>query len=332
MNHHNNHAGLKRGLLIALCIVLSLILILLLGVTAILLKWDSYKDLMTYVDTDSVTDDPLYRQMLEEGKLLETDDQIINILLIGQDAREGEDRQRSDAMILCTVNLHTKTLTMTSFMRDMYVEIPGYSSNRLNACYQMGGMELLNKCFLVNFGIVVDGNIEVDFNSFIHVIDTLGGVDMELTQAEADYLNAKGNWGVGESTAGQWDLQAGMNHLTGEQALAYSRIRYIGNADFGRTERQRKVLTELLSILKKKSIFELDALMQDILPYVTTDIDSNQMDRYILNVLPIFNSLEVNQLRIPEDGAYYDDTINGMSVLVPDLEKNREILEEMLLG
>lgn len=325
-----NNASVKRGLLIALCVVLSLILVVLLALTVVLFKWDGYKEKINYVENTGVKESDLYQQMQESGNLIEDDDEIINILLIGQDAREGEGQQRSDSMILCTINLHTDTFTMTSFMRDMYVEIPGYSPNKINAAYQMGGMELLDLCLLHNFGVVVDYNIEVNFDGFMKAVDIVGGVDIELTQAEADYLNARGNWDVDDSTAWQWSLKAGENHLTGEQALAYCRTRYVGNADFGRTERQRKVLTELMNKCKTLSVSEIDELLKEILPLVTTDMDSAQIDKYVLKLLPMLPSLQTKQLRVPADGAYYDDTINGMSVLVPDLEKNKELLQEAL--
>lgn len=320
----------KRGLLIAMCIVLSITLLLLVGVAVLLSVWNNYKGEINYVEHMGVKESELYRQMREDGELLEDDDQIINILLIGQDSWSGQGRQRSDSMILCTVNLHTDTFTMTSFMRDMYVQIPGYSANKLNAAYQMGGMELLDLSLLLNFGIVVDYNIEIDFEGFMNAVDIVGGIDMELTQAEADYLNARGNWDIDNSTAGQWNLKAGINHLTGEQALAYCRTRYVGNADFGRTERQRKVLTELIDRCKTLSVRELDSLLREVLPLLTTDMSSAQIDKYILKILPMLPNLKTNQMRIPADGAYYDDTVNGMSVLVPDLEKNKELLRQML--
>ena len=113
-------------------------------------------------------------------------DHIINILLIGQDRRPGEGRARSDAMVLYTFNLKNGTLTMTSFLRDLYVKIPGYKDNRMNAAYALGGMRLLDDTLEQNFGVVVDGNVEVDFAKFETIINMLGGVDIKLTSAEAD--------------------------------------------------------------------------------------------------------------------------------------------------
>ena len=334
----------KKKFLIGLCVVLSLILALLLAAA---IWMDSTLGLIgRQLDDEQMTDEE-YQAFLNEQEdegnatgttidpndinwdpssgLLETSDNIINILLIGQDRREGQGRQRSDAMILCTINLQTKTLTMTSFMRDMYVQIPGYNDNRINVCYPIGGMPLLDECLEKNFGVDVDGNFEVDFGGFMDVVDLIGGVDIELTADEAAYLNRNGNWGV-SNTAGAWSLKEGMNHLTGEQALAYSRIRYIGNGDFGRTERQRKVLGKILEECNGMSIAQLNAMLREILPLLTTDMTNADIVGLAMKVFPMLTDLKVNNVRIPADGTYRAATINGMSVLVPDLSDNREIL------
>ena len=328
----NSYRDPKRGLLIALCVILSILLVLVICLAVVVTLWDNYKNRINFVDYVGVKETELYSQMREEELLLEDDDQIINILLIGQDARAGESRQRSDSMILCTVNLHTNTLTMTSFMRDMYVDIPGKSANRINAAYQMGGMELLDLTLLQNFGVVVDYNIEIDFEGFMKAVDIIGGVDVDLSQAEANYLNRWGNWDVDNSTAGTWNLRAGMNHLTGEQALAYCRIREVGNSDFGRTDRQRLVLNTVMDECKSLSARQLDKLLKEMLPLITTDMNSKQIDNFALNLLPLLPKLSVFQLRMPADGAYADKIVDGMQVLVPDLESNKAQLQAAIGG
>ena len=250
---------------------------------------------------------------------------VINLLLIGQDRREGEGRARSDSMILCTINKKNKTVTMTSFMRDMYVQIPGYMDNRINASYAFGGMELLNECLYVNFGIVVDGNIEVDFSGFQEVIELVGGIDIELSAAEARYLNKWGNWDV-EDNAGEWSLVEGMNHLNGSQALAYSRIREVGNGDYGRTNRQRVVLTELIEESKSMNLSQVRKLLNKILPLLTTDLTNQEIFGLAMELFPQISDYTINTQQIPADGAHYGAFIREMAVLVPDLEKNREIL------
>jgi len=253
---------------------------------------------------------------------LEESDDIINILLIGQDRRAGQGRQRSDAMILCTVNKSAKTLTMTSFMRDMYVQIPGYYDDRINVCYVLGGMDLLNKCMEVNFGVQVDGNVEVDFDGFTTVIDMIGGVDINLTGVEADYLNRTGYGPVTE----------GYNHLNGSQALVYSRVRSIGNSDFSRTERQRKVLNAVVNQCKGLSLTQLNQLLTQMLPLLTTDMTNADMVGYMLELFPLLPDLTIQNQRIPAGGTYRGAWIREMSVLLPDLDANRALLESIMAG
>lgn len=271
-------------------------------------------------DFTGVTIDPLditWNTTPEE--LIGLEDDLINILLIGQDRRPGEGRQRSDAMILCTINAETHTLTMTSFLRDLYVQIPGYKDNRLNAAYQFGGMKLLNKALEVNFGIHVDGNVEVDFNGFKDIIDMVGGVDIKLTEAEANRMNSKNGW----------SLVPGMNHLNGKQALSYSRIRKLGT-DFGRTNRQRTVLTALLNKAKTMSFFQLLDFVEACIPMVTTDMSNGDIMRYALSMIPMLGSVELNTQYIPAEGTFQYATIRGMSVLLPNMEENRKLLLDTL--
>ena len=254
---------------------------------------------------------------------------VVNILLIGQDRRQGEERQRSDAMIMATINKKEKKIVLTSLMRDLYVQIPGYSDNRINAAYAFGGMKLLDETIEKNFGIHIDGNIEVDFQAFKICIDKLGGIDIELTKEEADYLNRRGNWDDNDASAGTWNLICGVNHLTGEQALAFSRIRYVGNGDYERTERQRRILSELFSEGKKQSVSTLIEIINEMVPYISTDLSTGEILGYAFEVLSLGTD-EVEAYRIPIDGGYQSAVIRQMMVLVPDLEKNREYLRETL--
>lgn len=254
--------------------------------------------------------------------LIGQNEDILNIMLIGQDARPGETRARSDVMILVTVNKQEKTLTLTSFLRDLYVQIPGYSNNRMNAAFAWGGMSLLDSTLETNFGVTVDGNFEVNFEEFASVIDLLGGVDVELTANEASVVNKS----VGYSGVG-----SGMQHLNGDQALAYARIRKL-DSDFGRTNRQRKVLTALFEKFKNSDLDTLMSLMNEVLPLLTTDLSKSEILSYAAEVLPMLSQLTLTSQRIPADGAYVDATISGMAVLKADMTKARELLRDTLTG
>lgn len=264
-----------------------------------------------------------------EADILQDKD-VINIMLIGQDKREGQSRQRSDTMILATINMKKKSLQLTSFMRDLYVQIPGYSDNRMNAAYQFGGMELLDQVIEKNFGIHIDGNVEVDFNGFQKCIDMLGGIELELSQAEADYICGKNqNVLYPQSLREDWSLTEGMNHLNGEQALIHARNRSIGNSDYRRTERQRDVVMAAFNKAKGANITTMLSLVDEGFSLLTTDMSHGEIMGYAMNVLRM-GVTGMESYRIPQDGAYTPAVIRQMQVLVPDLEKNREYLQEVL--
>lgn len=333
--------GWQRVVLIVLIVVLSLVLALTIALSLKLGGWMSNINRTREEDNYTLSQEDLARleqeQIDEEGtgtgpildeseiiwasdpsELVGEGEDIINILLVGQDRRPGEGRARSDSMILCTVNRVHKTLTMTSFLRDLYVQIPGYESTRLNAAYALGGFDLLDKTLSVNFGVHVDAHVEVDFSGFQEIIDLLGGVDIYLTSAEANYLSG-----------GDWWPSEGMNHLTGEQALAYSRIRYI-DSDFYRTDRQRNVLTSIIEAYKGLSMDRLLSLMDGILPLVTTDMTNAEITSYATQIFPMLSGCTLNTQRIPVADGYEGATIRGMQVLVPDLEVNRQFLVDTL--
>lgn len=248
---------------------------------------------------------------------------VVNILLIGQDRREGEERARSDSMILCTFNKKTKQVIMTSFLRDLYVTIPGYGANRINAAYAAGGMELLDKTLEENFGLHIDGNVEVDFDRFAEIIDLLGGVELELRQDEADFINEE----TGSS------LTAGWQRLAGEQALMYSRIRKLdADGDFSRTNRQRKVMSALLSAYRGSSAGTMVSLLKQVLPMLDTDLGNMKLLMLAAELAPMLGSAEIVSQHVPAPGTYTDQTIDGMAVLVPDKEAIQTMLEKTLLG
>ena len=348
----------KTGRIIKICICVFLAFILA-GLIFIAVEFDSLLGKINYVPKDVThstlssseyddfmkeTDpiDPDYTGPITNEEDVEWDDgpeyiigqdqSIINILLIGQDRRPGETRARSDSMILCTINKTDKTITLTSFLRDLYVQIPGYQDNRINASYFLGGFPLLNQCIEKNFGVHIDGNVEVDFSGFQKIVDRLGGVDIELTAAEASYLNRRGNWDVNNSTAWQWNLTAGMNHLTGEQALAYSRIRQVGyTGDFGRTDRQKNVLNALCNKINGISLSQLYELLNELLPMITTDLTEEEILSYAYQTYQLLDEIDtLGTLRIPADNTYDMTMIRGMSVLLPDLVENRKLLEEIM--
>lgn len=242
------------------------------------------------------------------------DEDLINIMLVGQDSR-GNTRERSDSMILVSINPRTGEVAMVSFLRDLYVQIPGYYDNRMNAAYAFGGFPLLYEVMQVNFGITCDGGIEVNFEGFKDIVDVIGGVDVELTYRESEVVGT---------------YVEGVNHLNGEQALTYARIRKL-DSDFGRTNRQRTVLQAILNKVRHLSVTELFNLVNTCLEFVTTDMTNSQILDIATVTLPLLSNLELESYRIPTDDAYYMTMIREMSVLVPDLELCQKYLKEDFL-
>ena len=255
-------------------------------------------------------------------------DRITNILLVGEDARtEDETGMRSDSMILCTLNPDTHEVILTSFMRDMYVSIPGYKSNRINNAFSRGGVELLEQTIQENFGVRIDGYVSIDFAGFIEAVAALGPMQIELTEDEAEYMNTHTEFGwADEGTV--WDLQPGWNTLDQWQFLCYARMRHVGNSDWERTERQRKVLMTCYQQVKNCSLPKLLGLMDAVAPYVTTDVPGADLLSYARMMSKDVTNIESN--RIPADGTYEIQNINGMQVLVPDIEQNKAILQEYI--
>lgn len=246
---------------------------------------------------------------------------LINILLVGQDRREGETQARADSMILCTFHKESGQLTMTSFLRDLYVPIPGHHDNRINASYSIGGMDLLCQTLEENFDLHVDGCVEVDFSQFSEIVDRLGGVEIELRQDEAEVINQE----TGSA------LSSGVQRLNGSQALTYSRIRSLdADGDFSRTNRQRKVITALLGSYRNVRFSELIPTINTLLPMISTDLNQAQILLYALEVLPALSDAQITSQRVPADGTYTDQTIDGMSVLVADMDTARQLLRESL--
>lgn len=276
-----------------------------------------------YEEIGTVTTEP----MKEEG--------VINILLIGNDSRQKGDDGRSDAMILLSISNETKTIHMTSLLRDMYVEIPGYQNNRLNAAYAYGGPELLMETLEVNFDISVNRYVLVNFQAFANLVDVAGGVDLELTNEEVKYINGylvEYNIleGRPEGTDYLDPALSGTVHLNGPQALAYCRIRYIGT-DFARTERQRKVLSAIISKAPATMLTNPIEMINGILPNLTTNLTEAEVRSLSLKIVKLL-TYDIIQGSVPIAGSYSNASIRGMSVLEVDFEKNKEYIRTKIYG
>ena len=278
---------------------------------------------MNFEEIDSVADMP----MQEDG--------VVNILLIGNDSRQNGEDGRSDAMILLSVSSKTKTIYMTSLLRDMYVEIPGHDGNRLNAAYSFGGAELLMETVEKNLDIPVNRYVLVNFEAFANLVDAVGGVDLELTTGELEYVNGylvEYNMLTGrpQGTDNVDTANPGLVHLNGPQALAYCRIRYIGT-DFGRTERQRKVLTAVIKKMPTAVGTNYQELIDGFLPNLTTNLTQGECYRLSLMAGKLL-TYDIVSDNIPQPDTYKNSTIRQMSVLEVDFDANIKYLKEKIYG
>lgn len=250
------------------------------------------------------------------------DPKVHNILFIGVDRREEDISSRSDSMILFSIDKNNKKIKLTSFMRDTWVDIPGRRYAKLNASCTWGGAQLLMDTIEYNFNIKIDNYVLVDFDSFVDIVNKLGGVSVEITEKEAKYLRDDVHL----------KIEAGENvPLNGNEALWYSRIRFL-DSDFMRTYRQRKVMTAIVEQARQTNILKLIGIVKDILPDVETDLNPLELTKLAIGSALVYIRYEVAQARVPADDTWKNATINGQAVLQADIGKNQEMLKEFLYG
>lgn len=251
-----------------------------------------------------------------------------NILLIGIDTRENDFSGRTDSMILVSFDTKNHAIKLMSIMRDLYVNIPGHGGDRINAAYEYGGPSLLFETLKENFGLNIDKYALVNFRSFQKIVDDIGGVDINVKQDEINILNSYQKE-INKSPI--LVTKPGLQHLNGEQALGYCRIRYVGNNDFERTQRQRSVIMEIIKKSRSMSVWKIPQLAYDLIPYVKTNVPMNDIIKLAYTVYKDKN-FAVDSYSIPGDNMYTGQTIRGMMVLVPDLNKCSKAIEDYLVS
>lgn len=272
------------------------------------------------------------------GKIPETlksDNDVLNIMLFGADKKaDGEAYGRSDSMILLSINSKTNDLVMTSFLRDLWVEIPGYFPHRLNTSFALGGAELAIDTIEYNFGVDIDRYAIVDFDSFTNIIDTLGGIDLELTDEEIDYINWQCWKNKQVQTRHEITAKAGVVHLNGRQALWYSRDRDSAGSDWDRTNRQRIVLNTIMKDMKKSNLAQIMSIIYQVGPMIETDLDKGEIVYLAQNALNYLN-YDVTALSVPDlSGGNFDcPKIDGMDVVtIIDWDAERARIQMAIFG
>ena len=313
------------------------------------------EELMATVEIlDAEIDDTVDVGSLELNENLP--DNVVNILLIGIDSRSeslDESNQHGDVQIIVSINKDTGEIKLTSILRDLYVTIPGYKSkNRINVAYQRGGGELAMRTINHNFEMNIEHYVVINFFGLASIIDSLGGMDIELTKQEAGAINAyiKKHPPVYDNQDDDYvrvplEKKNGVQHLDGIQAVMYARLRSIDN-DFARSARQRNLLELLLKKVTQGGMDfnKLFGLLETCLPYAKTNMSLSDLGNLAMVVLQSGLLDRVNsgaplleQNRIPMDGTWkYDETSSGASVVAfrtsKRLQENIEALHEFVYG
>ena len=300
---------------------------------------DDAKTKVTIPDDATDTDG---NKIIGDSQLLQ-DSKVLNIMLFGEDNKKGSDHGRTDTMILLSIDNTHKKLKMTSFQRDTYVYIPGNGYNKINASYTLGGAALSIQTIEANFGIKIDRYAVVDFKSFIDIINTLGGVEIEVTQDEIDYINYQ-MYKNGQSNGNYTTITdaPGIVKLTGQEALWYARNRGLtkgedGNEigldgdDWDRTSRQRKLLEKMVTDLKGADLGQIISIVNSIGPKITTNLKKDEITALVSHALTYIN-YKVEQNYVPTEGLwYYDNNTDAGSVIaIADMETQRRALAEFI--
>lgn len=266
----------------------------------------------------------------DEFKNYDNVNKIKNIALFGIDSTDGE-TGRSDSIMIATVDPVHNKVKLTSIMRDSYVYIDGYGQDKINHAYAYGGPELSIKTINENFGLNIEDFVSVNFSSLPKIIDILGGVDIEITDEELQYINDYINdINSKDGTSSPSITYSGVQHLDGTQALAYSRIRYTSGGDYKRTERQRTVLEALFTKLTSVSVGSYNSLLNEVLPYVQTNLSATDILSLGTKVLGIGNHLE--QDRFPRDGYGEGAMIDGVYYLTFDIETAKQQMRDYIFN
>lgn len=248
---------------------------------------------------------PIYRET-------QRDPNIRNILVLGTDSRDvSKERGNSDVMIVLSINKKTKEVRMISVLRDVLVPIEGHDWNRINAAYRLEGAGLAVNTVNEAFGLDIQEFIVVDFNGVIELIDHIGGIDITLTAAEAQYYSNKHSVLFGNN------LSAGSIHMNGDQALAHLRNRTLGT-DFERTRRQRDVMIAMLNQVLGQSLTQMDSTLDFVLDIIRTNIKATDFLSVGLSIVTNFSS-GVKSMGVPnrsqQGKEYRFASYKGMSIL-----------------
>jgi len=245
---------------------------------------------------------------------------IVNIAVFGVDGRDDVDGDRTDTIMVATADYEHSKLKVASIMRDDYAYInQKYGYDKINAAYAYGGPNLAVQTINENFDTPITDYVTINFDAMVSMVNAVGGVTIDIkSQDELDWVNEylmDINDKVNTSSP---DLKKiGSQVVDGSQALAYCRVRYVGDGDFDRTQRQRDVFEQVLSKAMDLNPIDQFKLVQSTLPYVQTSLSTLELIKYGIN-LALMPSKDIEQSRFPTDDYVSLDTVDGVAYVVPN--------------
>lgn len=255
-----------------------------------------------------------------------------NILLLGGDSRQTDAYERTDTMMILSLNREDRSIKLTSIMRDTWVEFPGKSqSGKINAANVYGGPKYAVRTVNKNFSTNIEYYILVNMSDLVAIIDLVGGIDIEVTESELEQINAYAQDYIDNIQAydGQTQLdQAGYVHLNGLLATAYTRDRYT-DSDFGRVMRQQNVMMALSDQVQNMELDELMAVVNDIYDHIKTNLDDGTLDALVQTAM-LCDVEDISRFRIPADGTYKSGTYDGVWSIRPNYKKNAALLYDFI--
>lgn len=297
-------------------IIILAIVLLIVGIYGSIV-WMFYKDTVGIVSKDDVDPTADKVKIAEEDQ---KDKDVFNVLLVGTDSRDpNSDMGRSDSMMLVSFNKAQNKSTVISFLRDTLVDIDGYGKSRLGHTYAYGGVGLTINTLNQTYDLDIQNYVTISFDNLVNVIDEIGGVEVYISEEEAEYYRKNG----------MPDIVAGDVTLTGSQALAHARNRTLGS-DFERTRRQRSVMYGIYrKIMSEKDISALLPLINYCVTQVETNMSVTEIYTMAKEVLAA-DDLKMQQACAPQDGTYQSIVYEGMDVLEIDVDANKKMIEELL--
>ena len=336
---------MKKGLKIFL-IVLAVILILLIIAGSVAFAFIKNKlDKINYEEIDtanlSINENLINDINSVEGVDVTPEEfnEIKTIAIFGSDSRNIEDAYddgRSDCIIIATINPTNKSISLVSIPRDTYVNVPGHGKTKINHAFAYGQEQLSIKTINENFGLSISEYITVSWDAVATIVDMVGGIDLEISEAEKDFINGRVDvYSKNLNKSSEKLASSGNVHLNGVQTLAHCSNRYVGNNDFERAERQRTVITTLLQVISQKSVTEINKIIDEFLPYVKTNIDVVKYSSYIPDILKYKNEYLANitSAQVPALGEASGQYIGGIYYYVPSsYEKCKQDFIKYLYG